>query len=106
MQGLAAAERQYDNANPHDPIVAEPWESMPLRQLSDADIESWIAAFAETGDIEDEFGRFDSHYGSVHHALASLWVRDREKLTDGIANSFWKWAKPSAYIANFGKSSS
>lgn len=102
MNGLAQAQRNYDRELPVEMIG---FKTTAIRQLSDTEIEEWIASFAESGDIPDELGIYRSHAGTVTHNVAMQWVRDREKLTDGIANSFWKWAKSSAYISYVGNRS-
>jgi len=93
--------RNHDRAEAPD-MTGEDWTPTILAELSDADVGEWIAAFAETGDICDEFGGYKSHQGTVTHSCAQQWVSDKEKLSGAIGPVFWRWAKACAQMAAFG----
>ncbi len=99
-------------ANAHDQSVcvfSDPNEEEPChtfrapRVVTEDETEAWILGFAMTGDIEDELGQYKNHCGTVTHEVALQWVRDKSKITDGVANVFFRWARNCVYLANFGK---
>lgn len=96
----AVAYRNYDRAEPPE-VVIEDWTPTIRKELSDTEVEAWIADFAETGDIADELGNYKGHFGTVTHACALDWVAGKIGAETGPV--FWRWAKGAAQLAAFGQ---
>lgn len=84
-----------------DPVVAEDWEPIVRDPFTEAQVEAWIADFAESGYIEQECGNKQNLNGKPLHAIARQWIADKDKVGEIIGPSFFKWAKACAYIARF-----
>ena len=97
----ATLHRNYASAEAPD-MTGEDWTPTIRAELSDAEVEAWIAEFAATGDICDEFGGYKSHRGTVTHSCAVQWVVDKEKLSGVVGESFWRWARAAARLAIVG----
>jgi|GEM_PF-3010773 len=94
--------RNYDRAEAPD-MTVEDWTPTIRAELSDAEVEAWIAEFAETGDICDEFGGYKSHRGTTPHACALQWVIDPSALGQIVGPVFWRFSRACAQLAMFGK---
>jgi hypothetical protein len=77
---------------------SEDWKPMVRQSVTTEQVQAWICAFAATGDIEDELGRWTNHTGSVNHAVAREWIADRDAVGMIVAPAFWTWAKSQANL--------
>jgi hypothetical protein len=111
MNGLANAECLFERQREDEMIaalfgddgdVAADWEPMSCDAVTDSEIEYWIEAFADSGDLEDELGGWSSHDGTPLHAIARQWVVDRDAVGMIIGPSFWQWAKACASLTQTG----
>jgi len=97
----ATLHRNYASAEAPD-MTGEDWTPTIRAELSDAEVEAWIAEFAETGDVADELGNYKSHRGTTPHACALQWVIDPAGLGEIVRPVFLRWAKACANLAAFG----
>lgn len=101
---MNAPDRQFARAIPTeqpDPVFAEAWEAMSREPITDAEVESWIAEFAESGYVEHECGNKKNMSSTLYYAVAQEWVHDKSALPSGVSSKFWQWSKSNASIANY-----
>lgn len=78
------------------------WTPVLPQQVTDDEVEQFIADLAASGMYDDELGCPKSA-PSVHRAVARQWVEDKDFVGEIIGPEFWRWAKAAAQLALRGK---
>jgi hypothetical protein len=78
------------------------WSPVFREDVTDADVEQFIAALGVSGAYEDELGA-PKTAPSLFKAVARQWILDKEAVGEIIGPVFWNWARAAARLAKFGK---
>lgn len=98
-ENMHRAERNYDRMEAVE-IITDDWTPIVRKEITDSQIETFIAEVASSGYAEDNLGAFKP-VGGIYHAIARQWVKDKSAVGEIVGPAFWEWAKACAYLSAY-----